>query len=83
MNSEISVKDNAFDILDKMEYSVIEEDISEEHYTVVDSDRADRSYVEINMLASSIKRVYKREVENVLTNLGDLGGLLVVLLIVG
>ena len=56
---------------------------------MVDSDRessssiADRSYVEINLRASSIKRVYKREVVDVLTYLGDLGGLLDVLLVVG
>ena len=61
----------------------------QEHYTVVDSDResnstrAERSYVEINLRASSIKRVYKREVVDVLTYLGDLGGLLDVLLVVG
>ena len=56
---------------------------------MVDSDResssarADRSFVEIYLRASSIKRVYKREVVDVLTYLGDLGGLLDVLLVVG
>ena len=91
MNSEISVKDDAYDILDQdqVEYSVIEEHMRQEHYTVVDSDREDsttsvaKSYIEINLRAASIKRVYKREVVDVLTYLGDLGGLLDVLLVVG
>ena len=91
MNSEISVKDDAYDILDQdqVEYSVIEEHMRQEHYTVVDSDREDsttsvaKSYIEVNLRAASIKRVYKREVVDVLTYLGDLGGLLDVLLVVG
>ena len=95
MNSEVSVKDNVMDIIDidQNEYNMIEEHLRQDHYSVNQQDDQTvaepgsqvnrRSYIEIQLRASNIKRVYKREVVDILTYLGDLGGLIDILLVIG
>ena len=95
MNSEVSVKDNVMDIIDidQNEYNMIEEHMRQDHYSVNQQDNQTaaepdslghlRSYIEIQLRASNLKRVYKREVVDILTYLGDLGGLIDILLVIG
>ena len=85
MTSSVSVKDGIYDILDlsQVEYTVIEEQMRQDHYSLIDPIEETSSLIEISLRLSTMKRVYKREVDDVLTYLGDLGGLLDVLLVMG
>ena len=87
MRSEIQIKDNPYDIFDSDESNIsfIEEHSRISYHSVIDSSTplSERAYVEIVLQASDITRIYKRDGYDVLTYLGDLGGLLDVLLVLG
>ena len=84
MQSEISFKDNVFDIYDLTEddLTIIEEHRRYESYKLINS-APNETYIQIKMRAADIRRLYKREGYDILTYLGDLGGLLGVLLVIG
>ena len=87
MQSEIAFKDNVFDFYDLTEddLTIIEEHRRYEHYKLITGSQKDDlvTYIQVNLRAAGITRLYKREGYDVLTYLGDLGGLLDVLLIIG
>ena len=87
MESVISMKDNIYDLFDtsEIEVQLFEEATSVSYSNRIAEDKAlkDRDYLKIFLRANNEQRLYKREGYDILTYLGDLGGLADVLLIAG
>ena len=87
MESTMSLKDNIWDFFDFSEYEVV----IPEHSNVSEASRwippsrpvHERTYVEIFLRQDELKRLYKREEYDLLTYLGDLGGLLDLIMLMG
>ena len=81
------MKDNIFDLFDTSEIEVylFQEAARIDYYERIDAEEEtkDRKYLTLFLRADNEKRLYKREGYDVLTYLGDLGGLADVLLIAG
>ena len=87
MESIINLKDNILDIFDTEEFDVPIFEVSKrvEYSSVIpqDSRLAKREYISIFFRADSENRFYKREGYDLLTFLGDLGGLFDICMIMG
>lgn len=93
MKSQVYLKDDMIGIFDsnELEHDIIEEHMRHDHYslnrfkdsTAQSADREVRKFVEINLRAASIMRVYKREVVDMIKYFGNLGGLIKFLLVIG
>ena len=87
MKSMMRLKDNIWDFFDFTEYEVA----IPEHGNVSEVSKwippslpvHERSYVQIYLRQDELKRFYKREEYDVLTYLGDLGGLLDLIILMG
>ena len=87
MNSEIRTKDVIWDIYDteEIEVPIFELTRFVDNFQVYtpNTPTKDRKYVQIYFRADAERRIYKREEYDMLTFLGDLGGLIDVVLLVG
>ena len=87
MQSEISLKDNVWDIFDQYETEepMFETSKSINYNQVIPAGTpiAKREYISIFFRADSEQRFYKREGYDMLTFLGDLGGLFDIIMIIG
>ena len=87
MKSSVILQDNPFDILEQeeVEIDIFQEKQRYEYQQRITSETKveDREYVKIYFRAENARRVYQRQGYDILAYLGDLGGLLDVLLVVG
>ena len=87
MESTINLKDNILDIFDSLEFDVPIFEVSKlvDYSSAIphDSRISDREYMTIFFRADSETRIYKREGYDLLTFLGDLGGLFDICMILG
>ena len=87
MESTINLKDNILDIFDTEEFDVpiFEVSKSVEYTSVIPRESLirKREYISIFFRADSENRIYKREGYDLLTFLGDLGGLFDICMIMG